>query len=116
MADEIKVGTYTGTGAAVNVELGWNPDYVKIVNVTDGDDIWEWFTGMTAAHAIYSRSVTDNATTGNASITRITANGISSYAGSSTPGAEKRKGFTAGSALSESGDTFAYIAVRNSTY
>lgn len=113
MAAEIKIGSYTGTGAAVNIELGWTPDYVKIVNITDGDEYWEWFTGMTAAHAIYTRSVTDNATSGNASITRITANGISQR----TPtDFSSKQGFTAGSALSESGDTFAYIAVRNAGY
>lgn len=113
MAAEIRTGTYTGTGAAVNIELGWTPDYVKVVNVTDGDEYWEWFAGMTAAHAIYTRSVTDNATTGNAGITRITSNGISQR--SPTDYASKQ-GFTAGSALSESGDTFAYIAVRNGDY
>lgn len=113
MAQEMKVGTYTGTGAAVNIELGWVPDYVKIVNITDGDDMWEWFTGMTAAHAIYSRSVTDNATTGNAGISRITSNGISLR---SPTDYSSKQGFTAGSALSESGDTFAYLAFRNAEY
>lgn len=113
MANEIQVGTYTGTGAAVNVELGFVPDYVKITNVTDGDEYWEFYTGMTNGHAIYTRSVTDNATTGNAGITRITANGITSR---DPTDYSSKQGFTAGTALSESGDTFAYIAVRNAEY
>jgi len=29
-----------GTGAAVNVELGWVPDFVEVINVTDGDKIY----------------------------------------------------------------------------
>lgn len=113
MANEIKTGTFAGTGAAVNVELGFVPDYVKVVNVTDGDDCWEFFGGMTDGHAIYTRAVTDNATTGNASMARITANGISQR--SPTDYASKQ-GFTAGTALSESGKTFAYVAVRTSDY
>ena len=113
MAQAIKVGTYTGTGAAVTVSLGFTPDYIKVVNVTDGDDIWEWYSGMTAAHAIWQRNIVDSGVTGNNAIARITANGISQYAGSSTPGSLAAKGVTFGSALSESGDTFAYLAVRN---
>lgn len=38
-----KVGYSLGTGAAINVELGWIPDYVRIINLTDGDKITEGF-------------------------------------------------------------------------
>lgn len=113
MATEIKVGSYTGTGAAINVELGFTPDYVKVINVTDGDEYWEWFSSMTNAHAIYTRTVTDNGVTGNASITRITANGITPL---NPTDFTTKQGFTIGTALSESGDTFAYVAVRNAEY
>lgn len=105
----IVIGSYTGTGAAVNVSLGFVPDHLEIYNGTDGDDRWEWFNGMTAAHALYQRSVTDNATSGNPGMSRITANGITAYAGSSSAS----PGFTAGTALSESGKTFYYKATRN---
>ena len=105
----IVIGTYTGTGAAINVPLGFTPDYVEVYNVTDGDDKWEWFSSMTDGHALYSRSVTDNATSGNAGMSRITSNGVSVYAGSTSAS----KGFTVGTALSESGKTFAYKAIRN---
>lgn len=113
MAAEIKTGTYTGTAAAVNIELGWNPDYVRIINITDGDDAWEWFTGMAAASAIYSRNIVDNATSGNGSLTKITSNGVSAYNPTNNT---NKKGFTAGSALSENGKTFAYVAQRNGDY
>lgn len=113
MASETKVGTYVGNGAALNIELGWTPDYVKVVNLTDGDGSWEFFPGMTAGHAIYTRAVTDNATTGNASMSRITSNGISPRNPTDFSG---KKGFTAGSALSANGKTFGFIAVRNAEY
>lgn len=109
MTDQVTIGSFTGTGAAVNVELGFVPDYIRIINVTDGDNIWEWFKGMTNGHAIFTRAVVDNATTGNSSVASITSNGVSAYEGSSSVG----KGFTAGSAISESGKTFRYVAMRN---
>lgn len=105
----IVIGTYTGTGAAINLPLGFTPDYVEVYNVTDGDDKWEWFSSMTDGHALWQRSVTDNLTTGLAGMTRITANGVTPYAGTTTAS----KGFTIGTALSESGKTFAYKAFRN---
>ncbi len=36
---QVATGFLRGTGAAINVELGWIPDFVKIVNLTDGDKI-----------------------------------------------------------------------------
>lgn len=41
----IKTGYLVGNGAAQNISLGFVPDYVKIVNVTDGDKIYEGFIG-----------------------------------------------------------------------
>lgn len=41
----------TGTEAAYTYsDLGFKPRYVKVVNLTSGDQE-EWFEGMTAAHA-----------------------------------------------------------------
>lgn len=108
MAAELKIGSFTGTGAAINIPLGWTPDYIEVVNVTDGDEGWEWYSSMTAAHALKIDVAGVR--------TRITANGVSAYAGSSTPGSLAAKGVTIGSALSESGKTFAYRAMRNSEY
>lgn len=36
----VKTGYLRGTGAAINVELGWIPDKVTIINETDGDKVW----------------------------------------------------------------------------
>lgn len=99
--NEIKVGTYVGTGAAITLSLGFIPDYIQVTNLTDGDARWERYTGMTAAHAITIAA--DGAQS------RITSNGITEFAGSSTAA----PGITLGTALSESGDTFGYVAVRN---
>lgn len=114
MAAEIKVGTYEGTGAAINIELGFIPDHVRIVNTEDGDAAWEWFKGMTDGHAVAYAAIVDNGTTGNAAIAPITSNGVSELAGDRiTP---RRPGFTVGTAISESGKTFRYTATRNAGY
>ena len=98
MAAEIKFGSYTGTGAAINIELGWEPDAVFIVNATDKDAAWLWTSSMTDAHAA-------NLATGAA----LTSNGVTPYdaADFTNP-----LGFTVGSTLSESAKVHDYIAIR----
>ena len=45
----VKVGFIKGTGAAKNVSIGWIPDYVKVVNLTDGDKVHEnWLAKVIA--------------------------------------------------------------------
>ena len=39
----IRCGYIHGTGAAINVEIGFVPDYVRISNLTDGDLVTEGF-------------------------------------------------------------------------
>lgn len=53
------VGRYidTGTVAAFNITLGFQPRYVKVVNVTSGDMI-EWYEGMAAASACKTTGAT----------------------------------------------------------
>lgn len=99
----VKTGSYVGTGAAVTVELGFTPDYIRVWNETDGDEAYEWFKGMTNGHALKSAN---NAST---QFSKITSNGISGYAGTV---ADKSAGITFGSALSESGKTWRYAAFR----
>lgn len=101
----VKVGNYTGTGAAINIPLGWTPDYIHVWNATDGDASWDWFNGLgsgdvlaTANHASTQQSL-------------VTSNGIDLYAGSAAPGSEAAEGFTVGTALSESTKVFRYIAI-----
>jgi hypothetical protein len=113
MAANTKTGSYTGTGAAINIELGFIPDYIRVINITDGDDAWEWFSSMAAASAIYQRNLVDNATSGNSSMALITTNGISTYDAADF---SHKKGFKVGTSLSENGKTFAYVATRNGEY
>ena len=46
---QIATGYIHGTAAAQNVELGWVPDYVKIVNLTDGNKVNENWLGKVIA-------------------------------------------------------------------
>ena len=101
----VKVGTYTGTAAAINIAIGWTPDYVLVWNATDGDAKWEWFNGLGAADAL----ATANHDTAQQSL--ITSNGIDAYTGSAVSGSEAAVGFTVGTALSESAKVFRYIAI-----
>lgn len=113
MAGDIKVGTYEGTGAAINIELGWVPDYVRVVNTEDGDAIWEWFNGLGAGDAIFEQSIDDDGTSGNSSLALISSNGIDAYEPTDF---SKKLGFTVGTALSENEKTFRYIALRSGEY
>lgn len=36
---QVATGFLRGTGAAINVQLGWIPDFVQVINLTDGDKI-----------------------------------------------------------------------------
>lgn len=100
MKGQIKIDTYTGTGAAINVQIGFVPDYVRIVNITDGDYTMEWFNGMTAGTSI------DTA----AAVAANAADGITAYAGTS---GGNSAGFTVGTDGSESGKVYRYVAIAN---
>jgi hypothetical protein len=109
MSDQVKVGSWTGDGAAKNVEIGWIPDYVLIINTTDGDIAYEWFNGMGAADAIRHNKIADNGATGAASFELITSGGIDAYAGST----DNKEGFTLAAAANENAKVFRYVALRN---
>src|SRR3990167_2378448 len=61
-AHNVSVGRYldTGTVAAFTITTGFQPRYVRVVNVTSGDE-YEWFEGMAAASA-YKRVTAGDAT------------------------------------------------------
>lgn len=103
MKGNIKIGTYTGTGAAINVSIGFEPDYVRIVNATDGDLAAEWFRGMGAADMLQATNHADT------QFSLVTSNGVDAYAGSETAA----KGFTVGTGLSESAKVFRYVAIES---
>ena len=103
MDNSTKIGIVTGTGAALNVSLGFVPDYVRLVNITDGNVIAEWFEGQAEG-----TSVRD---TGTALATAAAPNGIATYLGT----ASNPRGFTIGSGLSLSGKQLGYVAIRTSS-
>jgi hypothetical protein len=102
MATITKVGSYTGTGAALNVSVGFVPDYVRIVDAT-GLAVDEWFNGMTAGTS-YS-----TATAGTQSV-RAAPGGVTAFAGTA---ATAGQGFTVGTALSTAARVYRYVAVQN---
>ena len=101
--NELKIGSYVGNGAAQNISCGFIPDHVRVVNTEDGDAVWEWFKGMPAGTAVKITGA----------VAPLAANGVSEYAGSSTPGSEASPGFTIGTDLSEADKTHFYIASRS---
>lgn len=94
----VKTGTFTGTGAAINISLGFIPDYVCVANITDGDATWQWWSGMDAGTAIKTTTA----------VATLASNGISTYAGTPTAG----EGFTVGTDVSESTKVHRYVAIR----
>lgn len=48
MTGQIATGYLVGNGAAIDVELGWYPDFVWVVNLTDGDLITTAYLGKLA--------------------------------------------------------------------
>lgn len=100
MQGHVNIGSYTGTGAAQDIELGFAPEVVQIFNATDFNLIGVWFTGMSDGTAI------DIA----AAVAPNTADGISAYAGVSGATGE---GFTVGTDFSVSGKTYRFVALAN---
>jgi hypothetical protein len=86
----LKVGNFTqaATAIAVEVNCGFAPDKVKIVNLTDGD-YEEWYKGMTDGHGIISLA----GTAAQLVRTAVTVNGITP---SGDAAADTFKGFTFG--------------------
>lgn len=98
---QMKAGTVTGTGALINIELGFKPTYVLVVNDTAGDRL-EYYDSMADGSA-YKRVA---AGTG----TKITSNGISQYAGDSS----HKRGFSIGTdGVNANAVTLRYIAIGN---
>lgn len=94
---QVKTGTYTGTGSAITMQLGFIPNHIEIVNFTDGDIYHMWFDGMTADTTVdIAAAVVSNA-----------AGGITRYTG--TVGANSA-GLTLGTDLSESAKVYYYKA------
>jgi hypothetical protein len=91
-------GTYTGTGAAINLELGFVPSYFLTINITDGAAGLEWFAGMDAGTAVHPFTGAS-----------ITSNGVTVYNGTRGGNAA---GVTVGTTGSTDTKVFRYVAMR----
>lgn len=85
-------GSYTGTGSAVNVDLGFKPILLLIFNVTDGDVLFCTFDGLSAGAGLKIDTAT----------AALATNGLTL----------RNNGFTAGSDCSESAKSFRYLAIQ----
>lgn len=99
-----KQGSYTGNTAAQNISLGFVPTKIEVENTTDGDERWTWERGMATASALKIAA--------DGTKTLIASNGITLWDGNSA----SPKGFTIGTALSESAKTFRYTATATDDY
>lgn len=114
----VKVGQFTGNGASNIINLGFTPDYIKAMNLTDGTVAWEaWRAGSNGTG--YTTVGSSNGSTG--SFLQPVAQGIGGVSfldgvttvqgRTSAPGTVK--GFRVGSTLSTNTKIFAYLAVRS---
>jgi len=104
MAKDTVTGTIAGTGAAINISLGFVPSYVKVQNISSATlESMEWWDNMPAANAIK--------TAGTTTVTRakLTSNGISPYDVLSAP-----DGFTIGADadVNVATETLVWLAIR----
>ncbi|UWQ30256.1 hypothetical protein [Leisingera sp. M523] len=93
-------GTVEGTGSAINVELGFTPDYVRLINI-DGDATLDWTSSMTNGEGYKTVAAGANAQVG--------TGGVTPYAGAEASAAA---GFTIGTDadVNVSGETLMWVA------
>lgn len=93
---QVVVGSFLGTGTAINVELGFVPNKITLINQTTGRTA-TWFSTMAAGSAAVSGAIVGTGL-------------VSAYDGVA---AGKGYGFTLGTdAINGSGNTIAYEATR----
>ena len=61
-------GSFTGAGNAVDIQVGFTPRYVKIVNWTD-NITWEWLDGAPSTNALKSIAAGTNTVDATSGIT-----------------------------------------------
>lgn len=83
MSARIRTGTYTGTGASLDIEVGFIPESVDVVNETDGTTVTLWFDGMAAGTSVDTTTAT-TATNAAGSITRFPGTAAAKGQGFST--------------------------------
>lgn len=94
----IRTGTVTGTGATLNIPLGFKPDYIKVTNGSDGESVYVTREMLDASSTINGIKIL--AISGVISVLTTAATGLSDYAGLESDGATLGipKGFTIGAA------------------
>jgi hypothetical protein len=102
MNPQTVVGAVVGTGAAQNIVIGFQPDFVILVDTTNNNLVDMWFRGMAAGTAINH--------SGAAPALRGSPNGMTAYVGTAAGNGE---GFTIGAAESVNGATLRYFATRS---
>ena len=112
MKGHFVTGSVEGTGAVINVELGFTPKTVRLINIDDADGldpVLDWNDQMADASGLLHLKTVDSGTTGNAGLDLITTGGITPYAGAS---GSASKGFTIGTNanVNASGETIVYEA------
>jgi hypothetical protein len=90
------VGSVTGTGAAINIEVGFLPDKVRLVNQSTGRTA-EWYRSMPAGTGVVASTIVGTGL-------------VSPYNGAPNFG----NGFTIGTdAINTNGQVIAYEVVRS---
>lgn len=106
--DNFASGTQDGTGASIDINLGWIPDIVFVQNweATDYGRL-EFYKGMTDGHAIKLLTATDR------DLSKITSLGITLLGSAAT---DTVTGFRIGADtdVNVSGESITWIAYRNS--
>jgi hypothetical protein len=104
MTEQVKIGTVEGTGSAIVISCGFQPDYVEIINIDSsaGFEKAEWIKGMANPSAYKTVAAGTR--------TKLTTTGIGLYAGTASAG----EGFTINvdTDLNVNGETIAYRAMR----
>lgn len=105
MYEHIKQGTVEGTGAALQINVGFKPSWVKILNI-DGLASLEWVASMADASGVKV------ITAGTMSL--ITSNGITPLQTDQVGSTAGKSGFTLGADtdVNVSGETIHWIAGR----
>lgn len=122
---QVKTGAITGTGAAIDVNLGFKPSYVKVINRSklgsNADQVLEWFEGMGDDNAVaWQRTdkVLTDETIQQHSLVDKTSGGITILGTSTVQTTDPVtvigfNGFSIPAAFQASGDKLYYIAARN---
>jgi hypothetical protein len=98
--NEVKALTYTGNGAAQNIELGFVPGFAIIINLTDGTSMTFWSPALAAAAGISIVAA--------AGPVLDTTNQVTAYNGDAT----HSQGITVGTDLSVNAKVYQIIAFR----